>query len=192
MAVAHVDPHGRSSLALPGPASRAGRRPEHAAAGVVRPSTNPYLSVWARCRLFERNEFRVADHPAFAGHGDLVGGLAVVVATTPFAGRVSVAATIDPGIMSNRQRHLRHHPDERDPEPRDLARSLMCDLRHGMSSRDAAERGTVRLHLSCNVFLAYVSCSETACRALLPLVSGCGPIARFPESPAHRPRQLGT
>src|SRR5713101_3181370 len=81
-----------SSVSLPGPASRTGRRTEHAAARVVGPSANPYLSVRARCRLFERNEFRAADDPAFAGHGDLVGRLAVVVAATPLARRISVAA----------------------------------------------------------------------------------------------------
>jgi hypothetical protein len=34
----------------------------------------------------------------------------------PLTGRISVAAAIDPRIMSKRMRSLRNHPNERDPK----------------------------------------------------------------------------
>jgi len=96
--------------------SRAGRRREYATAGVVGPAANPNLPVWAWRRLLERDKLVAAHEPAFRGHGYLVGRLAVIVAAAPLASWISIAAAIDPRIMSERPRSLRKHPNERDPK----------------------------------------------------------------------------
>jgi len=95
--------------------SRAGRRREYATARVIRPAANPDLPVRARRRLLKRNKLGAADDPALSSHGNLVVRLAVIVATTPFAGRISIAAATDPGIMGKRLRGLGDHPNENDP-----------------------------------------------------------------------------
>src|SRR5262249_16430351 len=96
--------------------SRAGRRREYAAARVVGPAANPKLPVRARRRLLKRHKLGAPHDPAFRGHGYLVSRLAVIVAATPLADRISIAAAIDPRIMSMRLRRLGDHPNERDPE----------------------------------------------------------------------------
>ena len=101
--------------------SRAGRRREYATARVVGPAANPNLPVWARRRLLKRNKLGATHDPALPGHGDLVSRLTVIVAAAPLTGRISVAAAIDPRIMSKRLRSLRNHPSERDPKQCDPA-----------------------------------------------------------------------
>src|SRR5262245_17826398 len=48
----------------------------------------------------------------------------------PLAGRISVAAAIDPRIMSKRLRSLRNHPNERDPKQQDPVCNLIWTYCH--------------------------------------------------------------
>src|SRR5262245_10738078 len=99
------------------PWSRARRRAEHAAARMVGSAADPDLAVRARRRLLVWDELAAADDPTLAGHRDLVGRLAVVVAAAPLAGRIAKAAAVDLGVMRRGQRCLRaRRQDERNPE----------------------------------------------------------------------------
>src|SRR5262245_6285509 len=48
----------------------------------------------------------------------------------PLTGRISVAAAIDPRIMSKRLRSLRNHPNERDPKQQAPVCNLICTYCH--------------------------------------------------------------
>jgi hypothetical protein len=141
---------------------------EHAPARAVGPAANPHFSVWARRRLFERHKFRATDDPALAGHGDPVGRVAVVVAATPLARRISIGPAIDPGVVSRPRRRGRQRPSEREPEERDPAQKSMSAGTHPIA-RELCRRQRR------NMFSAetYVSCPPPACSTLLSLVRPC-------------------
>ena len=124
--------------------SRTRRRSEHAPACAVGPAANPHLSVRAGRGLLERHKFRVAHDPTLAGHGNPVGRFAVVIAATPLAGRISICAAIDPGIVSRPGRYRCQGPNEREPEDRDPARRSMRARTHGTARKLRRGGGEVR------------------------------------------------
>src|SRR5262245_5258169 len=124
------------------PWSRARRRAEHAAARMVGSAADPDLAVRARRRLLVWDELAAADDPTLAGHRDLVGRLAVVVAAAPFAGRIAKAAAVDPGVMRRGQRCLRaRRQDERNPEQGDPAGRRGWARGHRVAPRSCRRSG---------------------------------------------------
>ena len=141
--------------------SRAGRRREYATARVVGPAANPDFPVRARRRLLERNKFGAADDPTLPSHCNLVVRLAVIVATTPFAGRISIAATTDPGIMGKRLRGLGDYPNENDPQQPDPVR-MGCVFLHRMPPRlrrEAAASHPTLCEVACDRLLGIAAAS---------------------------------
>src|ERR1700674_288818 len=79
--------------------SRIGRRPEHAAARLVRTSADPKLAVGTGRGFIERDEFDAVDAPPQARAGDLFRRFTIVLAATPLTRRVAIAALVDPRIV---------------------------------------------------------------------------------------------
>jgi hypothetical protein len=94
--------------------SRIGWRSENATACLVRPTADPDSTIGAGSGFVIRNEFIAIDDPAPAGRGNLFRGRAIILTATPLAGRVPIAARVDPRIMRASDRGKGGDPQDYD------------------------------------------------------------------------------